>query len=256
LYEKSQLLFGLDKARNQIREHGFLIVVEGYMDVIALHQYGLPLGVATCGTAMTPDHLKLLKRHTEQVVLLFDNDPAGLEATIRALKVAYQADTYPRAFALPADKKDVDERLTEQGSTVTPEEFLARSVDAFQFVMEKLAAQTDLQNPVLRKKFEQQLFGILQSLEDYGIMMIYIEQLGAFLHLTAAEMTKEFKSWLQQQKRGINTSSTSSATKSVHPDPLHLVIALSVDDYRRELVDHPEIVKLMDAYTQVCTIGK
>ena len=114
LYEKSQLLFGLDKARNQIREHGFLIVVEGYMDVIALHQYGLPLGVATCGTAMTPDHLKLLKRHTEQVVLLFDNDTAGLEATIRALKVAYQADTYPRAFALPVDKKDVDEWLTDQ----------------------------------------------------------------------------------------------------------------------------------------------
>jgi hypothetical protein len=70
--------------------------------------------------------------------------------------------------------------------------------------MEKLSAQTDLQNPVLRKKFQQQLFGILQSLEDYGIMMIYIERLGSFLHLTVAEMTKEFKSWLQQQKRGVS----------------------------------------------------
>lgn len=112
LYEKSQLLFGLDKARNYIREHGFLIVVEGYMDVIALHQYGVPLGVATCGTALTPDHIKLLKRHTDQVILLFDNDQAGGEATIRALKVAYQAELFPRAFGLPVGVKDVDERLT------------------------------------------------------------------------------------------------------------------------------------------------
>lgn len=63
-----------------------------------MHQYGLPLGVATCGTALTAEHVKLLKRHTDQVILLFDNDEAGQEATARALKVAYQADLFPRAF--------------------------------------------------------------------------------------------------------------------------------------------------------------
>ncbi|MDP2670478.1 MAG: toprim domain-containing protein [bacterium] len=50
--------------------------MEGYMDVIAMHQYGLPIGVATCGTALTIDHLKLMRRYTDQVVLLFDNDKA------------------------------------------------------------------------------------------------------------------------------------------------------------------------------------
>lgn len=254
LYEKSQLLFGLDKARNQIRDHGFLIVVEGYMDVIALHQYGLPLGVATCGTALTADHLKLLKRHTEQVVLLFDNDSAWLDATIRALKVAYHADSYPRAFALPNGKKDVDEWLTDQWDLVTSTDFFAQSIDAFQFVMEKLATQTDLQNPVLRKKFQQQLFGILELMEDYGILMIYIEQMWAFLHLTAAEMTKEFKSRLKQQKRGL-TNRASSESKPTHPEMIHLVIALHTDKYRRELIEHAEIEKLMDLYAQVCAIG-
>lgn len=112
LYEKSQILFGLDKARQHLKEYGFLIVVEGYMDVIALHQYGLPVGIATCGTALTTDHIKLLKRHTDQVILLFDNDQAGFEATTRALKVAYQADLFPRAFGLPIEYKDVDEWLT------------------------------------------------------------------------------------------------------------------------------------------------
>ncbi len=255
LYEKSQLLFGLDKARNQIREHGFLIVVEGYMDVIALHQYGLPLGVATCGTALTADHIKLLKRHTEQVVLLFDNDAAGLEATVRALKVAYQADLYPRACTLPTTAKDVDEWLTNQWTQVTPAHLLETSDDAFQFVLQQLAQQTDTQNPVLRKKFQQQVFTVLQSLEDYGILMIYLERLGVFLHLTVAEMTKEFKARLKQQQRGVSVRSWSESPKPTHPEMLHLVMTLRQDDYRKNLVTHPEIEKLMNSYEQVCALG-
>jgi len=256
LYEKSQLLYGLDKARNQIREYGFLIVVEWYMDVIALYQYGLPLGVATCGTALTPDHIKLLKRHTEQVVLLFDNDTAWLEATVRALKVAYQADFYPRACKLPPEVKDVDEWLTNQWTQVTPEQLLEKSDDAFQFVLEQLAEQTDIQNPVFRKKFQQQLFTLLQSLEDYGILMIFLERLWTFLHLTVSEITKEFKTRLKQQKRGVSVRPSQEGQKPSHPDMLHLVMTLHQDGYRKSLVTHPEIEKLMDAYDQVCAIGE
>jgi hypothetical protein len=76
------------------------------------------------------------------------------------------------------------------------------------------------------------------------------------LHLTVAEMTKEFKSWLQQQKRGVSGWTAVSPAKPTHPDMTHLVIALYTNAYRRTLVEHPEIEKLMDAYTQVCTIGQ
>ena len=245
LYEKSQLLFGLDKARNQIREYGFLIVVEGYMDVIAMHQYGLPLGVATCGTALTTDHIKLLKRHTDQVVLLFDADEAGHEATIRALKVAYHADLYPRAVDLPQGVKDVDERLTTQGSAVRPEELLAQSIDAFQCVMQRRRHQMDLTNPVFRKKFQQEMFEILQMLEDHGIFMTYLEQLWAFLRLTGSEITKEFKIRLKQQKRGMRPESKVSSA-SLLPDNQLLLAALIYRRHRALLSDHQDLEKSVE----------
>lgn len=75
-FEKSKLLYGLNIVKQHIKEYNAIIIVEGQMDVIALHRLGLPIGVATCGTALTSDHLKLIKRYTENVYLLFDNDPA------------------------------------------------------------------------------------------------------------------------------------------------------------------------------------
>lgn len=76
LYDKSKILFGLNHARDHLRDREMLIIVEGYMDVVALHQYGMPIAIATCGTALTTQHTKLIARHTEQVVFAFDNDNA------------------------------------------------------------------------------------------------------------------------------------------------------------------------------------
>jgi len=60
------------------------------MDVIALHQYWLPIGIATCGTALTPEHIKLIRRNAETLIFWFDNDKAWFEATMRGLKIAYE----------------------------------------------------------------------------------------------------------------------------------------------------------------------
>lgn len=109
LYDKSSVLYGLFQAKNHLRDYPFLILVEGYMDVVALHQAGLPIGVAPCGTALTLPQLKLLKRHTDHLILSFDNDTAGWEATLRALKVAYSSDIFPRILAIPPQYKDIDE---------------------------------------------------------------------------------------------------------------------------------------------------
>jgi len=79
------------------------------MDVIALRRLGMPIGVATCGTALTNDHLKLIKRYTENVFMLFDNDDAGQEATLRALNVAYQNSIFPKKITLPEAYKDCDD---------------------------------------------------------------------------------------------------------------------------------------------------
>jgi len=86
-FEKSKILYGLSHAKPYLNQFQKLIVVEGQMDVIALTRLGFPIGVATSGTALTEDHIKLLKRYTENLYFLFDNDKAGQQATFRALKL-------------------------------------------------------------------------------------------------------------------------------------------------------------------------
>ncbi len=100
-FEKSKLLYGLNRAKNAIKEYDALFIVEGQMDVIGLARLGYQLGVATCGTALTQEHLKLIKRYTEHVFLMFDSDEAGQEASLRALTLAYQHNLFPKIITLP-----------------------------------------------------------------------------------------------------------------------------------------------------------
>ena len=88
IYQKSHLLYGLNWAKSAIVREGLAVVVEGYTDVIALAEAGRPLAVATCGTALGESHLDLLRRFTERVVLMFDADEAGVEASLRAASSA------------------------------------------------------------------------------------------------------------------------------------------------------------------------
>ncbi len=86
LYHKARLLYGLNWAKSEIVRSGEAVVVEGYTDVIGMHEAGMPVSVATCGTALGEDHLRLLARFTERVVLAFDADEAGVGASLRGFE--------------------------------------------------------------------------------------------------------------------------------------------------------------------------
>ncbi|MBN2792098.1 MAG: DNA primase [Desulfuromonadales bacterium] len=96
IYHKGRVLFGLYQARQAMRRSGEVILVEGYFDQLALYRAGFPQVVATCGTALTADHARLLKRYVQRVLLLFDQDSAGTQATFKAMRVL-QAEGVPAA---------------------------------------------------------------------------------------------------------------------------------------------------------------
>lgn len=103
VYQKARLLFGLDRARGNIADHGRAVVVEGYTDVIAMHQAGVETAVATCGTALGDGHFDLLRRFTERVVLAFDSDEAGTKAALRSdeLESPFRLDLDVRVAVMP-----------------------------------------------------------------------------------------------------------------------------------------------------------
>ncbi|MEA1902490.1 MAG: DNA primase [Actinomycetota bacterium] len=115
VYNKSRVLFGLDRARQEIASTGEAVVVEGYTDVIAMHQAGVRTAVATCGTALGDGHFDLLRRLTERVVLAFDSDEAGSKAALRSdeLESPFRLDLDLRVAVMPAGLDPGD--LAQQG---------------------------------------------------------------------------------------------------------------------------------------------
>jgi DNA primase len=142
LYRKSRILYGLHLAREaKLRETG-VVVVEGYTDVILLHQAGVGNAVATCGTALTPEHVKLLRRYTDRLALVFDGDAAGVAAMERGLDVLVAEDVDIAVVILP-EGEDPADFVSKRGGDAF-REALSRGVDLFEFKLNLLSAKEDL----------------------------------------------------------------------------------------------------------------
>lgn len=110
IFSKSNTLYNLNLAKNVLNEEKTLIVVEGYMDVIALYQSGIKNVVATLGTALTSQHARLIKRYADQVIIAYDSDEAGQKATERSVEILESAKLDVRVLLLN-DGLDPDEFL-------------------------------------------------------------------------------------------------------------------------------------------------
>ncbi|MFY7905934.1 MAG: DNA primase, partial [Burkholderiaceae bacterium] len=118
VFSKGRELYGLFEARTAIRQQGFALVTEGYMDVVALAQLGFPNAVATLGTACTPDHIQKLFRFTESVVFSFDGDAAGRRAAVKAMHAAlpFATDTRSIKFLFLPAEHDPDSFIRAHGT--------------------------------------------------------------------------------------------------------------------------------------------
>ncbi len=154
LFEKGRELYGLVQARDAIRNAGYVLVVEGYMDVVALAQYGIGNAVATLGTATTPVHVSKLLRLADELVFCFDGDAAGRKAAWRALEVSLPLapDHKPIRFLFLPDGEDPDTYVRKHGA----EAFQQRVHEAetlSQFLLAQLRTECDLGTPEGRARF-------------------------------------------------------------------------------------------------------
>ncbi len=147
VYHKANVLFALDRARKTIDAEGMAVIVEGYTDVIAMHQAGIDTAVATCGTALGDSHFDLLRRFSEKVVLAFDSDEAGAKAALRSdeLKSPFRLDLDLRVAVMPDGLDPAD--LVQEGRN----EELLKAVDEarplLEYRIEHEVAKHDLSGP-------------------------------------------------------------------------------------------------------------
>ena len=144
LFKKGQTLYGLFEARKFIREKGFVLVCEGYMDVVALAQMGFPNAVATLGTACTDSHIQLLLRHTDRVVFSFDGDSAGRKAAKRAFEssIPLLADDKEIRFLFLPSEHDPDSFIREYGQDKFSEE-IQKAQPLSRFFIDVVSDQVD-----------------------------------------------------------------------------------------------------------------
>jgi DNA primase len=131
LFSKRRTLYGIYEALPQVRKEGRLLIMEGYMDVIAAHQHGVTFAVAPLGTALSTDHAAFIKRYSKDTILMFDADDAGITASVRASDIFMDAGMYVKVADL-GESLDPDEYLNEYGREAFDAK-LAQAADPLEF---------------------------------------------------------------------------------------------------------------------------
>lgn len=149
IFDKSRNLYGLNIARTSRKP--YLIICEGYMDVISMHQAGFTNAVASLGTALTSGHASLMSRYTKEVLLTYDSDEAGQKAALRGIPILKAAGIRPRVVNL-APYKDPDEFIKAEGKEAF-EKRLEEAANAFLFEIKVMEKQYDLRDPEGKTQF-------------------------------------------------------------------------------------------------------
>ena len=189
LFEKGRELYGLPQARQAIRGEDCVIVVEGYMDVVALAQMGIANAVATLGTATTPNHVHKLLRLAEKVVFCFDGDSAGRKAAWRALEASLEqlADDKSVGFLFLPPEHDPDSFVREQGADAF-KRLAAQPTTLTEFLLRELRAQVDLGSAEGRSRLVHEAKPHLLRLAAPLLRLQLIKQIAAASGFTQAEV--------------------------------------------------------------------
>lgn len=164
LYDKGRHIFGLSQAKEAIRSSGYVVAVEGNLDVVSSHQAGVRQTVATAGTAMTEHHLRALKRLTADVRLAYDGDKAGIAATERAIKLASPLGVDLAIISLPDGAKDPDELIKQDKSG------WQRAIDsaepAVDWILKQYTARYDVKSATGKRSFTTAALDVIKTLDD------------------------------------------------------------------------------------------
>lgn len=164
IYQKRKVLYGLYQGREEIRKARQVIIVEGYFDLIMPFKHGLRNVVATCGTALTEDHLNVLRRYSRTIILLYDGDAAGIQAAFRSLDMILEKDLHVTVCPLK-DAKDPDEMVRKKGIQHLRDE-LEEALEPYTFILTYAAKGKDLKNIDQLVEFLEIISPFLVKIED------------------------------------------------------------------------------------------
>jgi DNA primase len=200
-FSKGENLYAVGSAKDAIRREGYAILVEGYMDVIALHQAGVTHAVATLGTGFTAGHVRLLKRFTDRVVVNFDPDAAGRAAARRSLEVLLEHGFEVQVAALPAGQ-DPDLFVREQGAEAYRSR-LAGALPYIEFLAREIASRLDLGTPRGKVEGLNQVLPFLAQIDNPVRRAAHVETIASVLGIEDRMVLQELKEAVRGRRRAV-----------------------------------------------------
>lgn len=226
LYDKSRHVFGLSQAKQAIRKSGYVVLVEGNLDVVSSHQAGFAMTVATAGTAMTEHHLRALSRLSTDIRLAYDNDKAGLAATERAIEIAAVVGVELKVISLPAEAKDPDELVRQDPKGW--QQAIEAAQPAIEWLIDHYAENLDITSASGKRQFTSSMLGLTAKIQDPVEREHYETKVAARIGVSLETIHSKIDQMADQEKarpkRKVKTSHQIASESAYYDDLLAVAI--------------------------------
>ncbi len=241
VFHKGKVLYGLAQTAKYIRSDDLVLVVEGYMDLVSIYQAGLKNVVATMGTALTPEHAKLIKRLTNNVVVLFDGDEAGKMAAERSLPILLSQGLFPRGLTL-TEAKDPDEFVIKFGTEALQKQIEA-APDLFKVVLKSW--MSDYRGEASDKvKLVDKIKPVFDVMADQRLKGLYADDLCQIMGVNKDWLRNSFQGNTAGRNQGYASASSTNYQKNLVTEEPQPVLSAAVEPSQSE---EKALIKISDA---------
>jgi len=216
IYHKSDVLYGLYQGKNAIRQHDVCYLVEGYTDVISLHQSDVQNVVASSGTALTESQIKLIRRFTENITVLFDGDAAGIKAALRGIDMILKGGLNVRVVLFP-DGEDPDSYSRKVGTTEF-QKFLKDHTQDFVSFKAGLFASQAANDPIKKAESIKEIVTSIAQIPDPVKRSVYIQETSSQLKIAEEVLLSELNKVIIQERRKTQTDKLRDRDEPPMPD--------------------------------------
>ena len=234
IYHKGEVLYGLQVAKRYTKEKDCVIIAEGYFDLLTLHQYGLKHSVATLGTALTTQHIRTLKRYTKNLIIVFDADQAGVQATLRSLPLFLEEEVAGKTIVLP--KGEDPDGFLRKGNLEDFEKRVEHAVPLVDFFFERLMKTNDVKTVDGKVRVAKEGVALLSKIPDKIRRDFYTKALAERLDVKESFLYEMLRSSPQPRFKASEDLKERFVEKGF-PRSEEMVVRL--------MVHHPEMISMV-----------
>jgi len=234
IYNKSKILYGLNFAKKRIKETGYALLVEGYMDLISLYQNGIENVIASSGTSLTTLQIKILSRYTKEIVIVYDADLAGQNAARRGIEIILENDINANLIVLPKGE-DPDSFIKNYGKEKF-EELLNKRQSVINYIGESYEKEGKLNSPDGKTEFVREIISLIARIKDPIKRDFYIKDIAERFVIYESIIRQELDKLLKLKSRGLTREPIQTQRESSFEDLKEELIPVNVSNIELMLI--------------------